>query len=430
MRCEKLWMRKAFLIAVLNGCGAGYIYYLSATSVGAGATKMELPKGDKPCTLAHPLVSISDLLTNVSVLLRIISVGLIQPYLVLQLYLESNQPFSASLTFRDAKKAKRRLVLSSAFRSVTTSPLHAQLPTALIRRDVWLNLVIDVKSLVHDCFDGASLSCVDAITIGAVAKVRKVYTLRNSPIDTSEDEKLLQSVPPATPSSSSARSGAASPDSHTPGAIPLASALTEPIPRTHDFPPGVDFLTQLFTLDKVTRFEQLSKTAPIAPPQPLLPPPALQQSSASSAASAGPANAGPSGASSAALNASAAMNGVGSGTLSVPAIAGALSASGSAAAAAAPVASPKYAFGRRLPSANPRSAKQQNSKENSPEHPSTLKKQVLCTLQTTWEGEGARKLMCEWCVICVLCCRIVCWFEASQRGANRRPPSPHQSAAD
>ena len=62
------------------------------------------------------------------------AVGLKQPYLVFQVLLPLGQHVSLEVVVADAEGTRRRLLLSTSFTDVKTSPLHCQvpLPTVLV----------------------------------------------------------------------------------------------------------------------------------------------------------------------------------------------------------------------------------------------------------------------------------------------------------
>lgn len=103
--------------------------------------------------------------------------ALVQPFLCLQVYLPADTPFNIEIVVSDDKRVRRRLMISSAFKDVSTNPLHAQLPLACVRRDQWLNLCIDCAQLSVDCFR-QPFRAVEALTIAAHCTLRKVFRYR------------------------------------------------------------------------------------------------------------------------------------------------------------------------------------------------------------------------------------------------------------
>ena len=131
--------------------------------------------------------------------------GLVQPYLVLQLTVPSQKPFALELSISDTTKARRRVLLSTSFREPVRTPLHTRLPLASLHREVWLNLTFDLFDLVGKCFPGATYSRLEAVTIHAACKVRRVFTLKAPPLEGSSgllaDGHFCSA--PATPSAPS-----------------------------------------------------------------------------------------------------------------------------------------------------------------------------------------------------------------------------------
>jgi hypothetical protein len=114
-----------------------------------------------------------------------------QPYLVLQLLLAPGAPFALHLAIVDSCGARRRIQLSTATREVVSHPLHARVPLTVVRRGTWLNLCIDLRSVVSGCFPGQGFRSLDAITVTPVCKLRRIFTLRAAPVDTTDDADVL-----------------------------------------------------------------------------------------------------------------------------------------------------------------------------------------------------------------------------------------------
>ena len=104
--------------------------------------------------------------------------GLIQPYLVLQLSIPAAKPFALEMSISDTTRARRRILVSTSFRETVQTPLHTRLPLSALQRDVWLNLTFDLVALVATNFPGATFSRLESLALGAVCKVRRVFTLR------------------------------------------------------------------------------------------------------------------------------------------------------------------------------------------------------------------------------------------------------------
>ncbi|XP_066452710.1 protein CFAP20DC isoform X2 [Eleutherodactylus coqui] len=114
--------------------------------------------------------------------------GLIQRFLILQLYIPLGQDFSAELLITDLANIKRRLYLSTVHKELSATPLHAKIPLSIIRRRVWCNLCIDLAAFTSGIFKSAVFQSLDGITISANCKLRKIYTMKLKPQDTVEQD--------------------------------------------------------------------------------------------------------------------------------------------------------------------------------------------------------------------------------------------------
>jgi hypothetical protein len=101
-------------------------------------------------------------------------VALVQPFLCLQVCVPADASFNVEIVVSDDRRVRRRLMLSTAFKDVSTNPLHAQLPLACVPRDQWLNLCVDCAQLSADCFR-QPFRAIEALTIAAHCTLRKVF---------------------------------------------------------------------------------------------------------------------------------------------------------------------------------------------------------------------------------------------------------------
>jgi len=143
----------------------GYVFHIC----GLGA--MRLPRDDRP------------------------RLGLVQPILVLQVFLTVGKPFSVEIGITDDTITRRRLLFSSAFKEMSTNPLHARFPLidtirqTRVKRNCWVSLCFDIESIVQKAWPGNNYKTLDSIQISPDCKLRKVYTLRDAqPL---EDDTLL-----------------------------------------------------------------------------------------------------------------------------------------------------------------------------------------------------------------------------------------------
>eukprot|EP00742_Colponemidia_sp_Colp-10_P003627 GILJ01003861.1.p1 GENE.GILJ01003861.1~~GILJ01003861.1.p1 ORF type:complete len:847 (+),score=73.44 GILJ01003861.1:39-2543(+) len=199
-----LWKVTAGIQKVLDKTVKGYVYSIDGTQ-----SRMQLPKDEKK------------------------GLGLVQPHLIFQIYLPVGRPLTLEVGVSDSGKTRRRLLFSSAFKETVSTPLHARIPIHVIRRGTWLNLALDMVSLVSQNFRGNTYRSVDFIAVGGVCKLRRIFSMRDAPLDTSDDDMIY-------------------------GLERLHSHF-EPIPRAHEFPVGVNSITQTFTMEKVRRAESGSQ---------------------------------------------------------------------------------------------------------------------------------------------------------------------------
>ncbi|KAK7101886.1 protein CFAP20DC-like [Littorina saxatilis] len=141
----------------------GYVYVLEGTP---STTKMHIPKDNKQ------------------------SMTLVQRYLVLQVYIPKGQDWFLELGVCDLSNNKRRIQLSTAQKEMQATPLHARVPLCVVKRAVWLNLCLDMVSLVGETWSGQTYRAIDHITVSANCKVRRIFTMKSQPPDTTDDNEL------------------------------------------------------------------------------------------------------------------------------------------------------------------------------------------------------------------------------------------------
>ncbi|KAM7063809.1 protein CFAP20DC isoform 4-T5 [Molossus nigricans] len=114
--------------------------------------------------------------------------GLIQRFLVLQIYIPMGQDFSTELLITDLGNIKRRLYLSTVHKELSSTPLHAKIPLFMIKRKIWCNLCIDLVAFTSEIFKGAVFQSLDGIIVSANCKLRKIFTLKSKPPDTADKD--------------------------------------------------------------------------------------------------------------------------------------------------------------------------------------------------------------------------------------------------
>ncbi|XP_009089544.4 protein CFAP20DC [Serinus canaria] len=116
------------------------------------------------------------------------TLGLVQQYLTLQIFVPLGKDFSTELLITDFDNIKRRLYLSTVHKELSVTPLHAKIPLFMIKRKIWCNMCIDLVTFTYEIFRGALFQSLDGITISANCKLRKIFTLKFKPQVTAEQD--------------------------------------------------------------------------------------------------------------------------------------------------------------------------------------------------------------------------------------------------
>ena len=113
------------------------------------------------------------------------AVGLKQPYLVFQMLLPTGQYVSLEIVVADQEGTRRRLILSTSFCDIKSTPLHARvpLPDALVPCDRWTNLALDLPALTASLWaeQRAEFKSVEGVSVGATCALRKIFTTKSPP---------------------------------------------------------------------------------------------------------------------------------------------------------------------------------------------------------------------------------------------------------
>ena len=120
------------------------------------------------------------------------SLHLTQQYLVFQIFIFPGKPFSLEVSIIDKSNLKQRIILSSSHREVIISSLHAKMPCAIIKTNVWLNLCLDLDGLLKSLFDGSSMQTIDSTVVSANCKLKRIFTLNTNPRNIFEIPQSLQ----------------------------------------------------------------------------------------------------------------------------------------------------------------------------------------------------------------------------------------------
>ncbi|CAL1526216.1 unnamed protein product [Lymnaea stagnalis] len=132
----------------------------------------------------------------------------------------------------DLGNNKRRILLSTSQKEIQVTPLHAKVPMTIVKRAVWLNLAIDMVSLVGEMWVGQTFRSVDQISISANCKLKRVFTMKSQPPDTTEDEELE-------------------------GFLTVTSGEIDNIPKQCQMASDVIQITQVLTLSKIKAADRI-----------------------------------------------------------------------------------------------------------------------------------------------------------------------------
>ncbi|KAJ3128011.1 hypothetical protein HK098_005347 [Nowakowskiella sp. JEL0407] len=109
--------------------------------------------------------------------------------------------------------------ISTSTREIKFTALHISCPLTL-HHGTWLNLVIDMGSLISDNFRNQSFKCLDHITLHGSFRLRKIFTLKTRPSGESDFFGF--------------------------------DGYSESITRNVQFPIGVEYLTQVFDMSNMS----------------------------------------------------------------------------------------------------------------------------------------------------------------------------------
>lgn len=148
------------------------------TCAGGLGTKLQVPKDTKK-TRARAIRAAACHASHT----RPRTVGLCQPFLVLQLIVPAAASFSFELRLTTTSRSHMRLNFSTSFKDVEATPLHVKVPLTHLPKGQWLNLVLDCASFVSRLSPGAAFQFIDSVTVGAACSLRRLFTLRQPPAE-------------------------------------------------------------------------------------------------------------------------------------------------------------------------------------------------------------------------------------------------------
>ncbi len=116
-----------------------------------------------------------------------ISLGIVQGYIVFQIYLLTQKNLSIATSVSDTQNTRHRLIFSSNLRELNMNYFTCVIPMAEIPIGTWVNLSIDVLSFVTYCFKDLTFKSIDNIVFSANGKIRRIFTMRSK---INEDNEL------------------------------------------------------------------------------------------------------------------------------------------------------------------------------------------------------------------------------------------------
>eukprot|EP00472_Partenskyella_glossopodia_P005434 CAMPEP_0197521986 /NCGR_PEP_ID=MMETSP1318-20131121/7187_1 /TAXON_ID=552666 /ORGANISM="Partenskyella glossopodia, Strain RCC365" /LENGTH=656 /DNA_ID=CAMNT_0043074177 /DNA_START=356 /DNA_END=2326 /DNA_ORIENTATION=- len=125
---------------------------------------------------------------------------------------------------KSESNSRIRVILSTNFRDISISALHVQLPLGFVKRETWLNVCIDLNSIMEGTFK-TKFRSLETLEIRSYCKIRRIFTMRSPLDDDTEDSELYNWSQKDTP--------------------------TGMVPRVHNYPVGVTHQTQIYSMDKV-----------------------------------------------------------------------------------------------------------------------------------------------------------------------------------
>jgi len=87
-----------------------------------------------------------------------------------------NSTFAIQLRVSDLKGDQRRIHLSTAVLGIDCTVHHARLPMPFVKRNAWINLVIDIAGIVKECFK-VDFFCLDFILVQSSCRVKRVFAM-------------------------------------------------------------------------------------------------------------------------------------------------------------------------------------------------------------------------------------------------------------
>ena len=108
---------------------------------------------------------------------------ILQPFLIIQLFVAAGVGFSLEAVVLDSSNQKRRILMSTSYREISVTAFHVKVPLTMLKRGIWLNLCLDLSSFIVDCFTGNTFKALENIIICANCRLRRIFSMRLQPKD-------------------------------------------------------------------------------------------------------------------------------------------------------------------------------------------------------------------------------------------------------
>jgi len=116
--------------------------------------------------------------------------GLLQHYLVLQIFLGMDSTFSLEVVLSDTANHKRRLIFTNSVKEIEKTHFHIKIPLDHIKRNTWINLSFDLLSY-FEMFPSSTFRSLESFIISGNYKLRKIFTMRGPLIESSSNNDEL-----------------------------------------------------------------------------------------------------------------------------------------------------------------------------------------------------------------------------------------------
>lgn len=177
--------KKATTMDVYQGGTAYQVYNpqgskpLESLKVTGGSVRKEYDKGSK-----SQVIIVEQPTSKITVPKQLTGALLVHPIVVVQIFAINITSIAIEFTVVDSL-GKRRLIFSNSFATIQPNPQHTKFPFQLMPKQIWLDLIFDVRSLHRNVYETRApvgFRGVESLTVsGAGCKVRRIYSLKELP---------------------------------------------------------------------------------------------------------------------------------------------------------------------------------------------------------------------------------------------------------